>query len=135
MTPADFHRAVLYTVSLIALFIAIMAYHGARARDDGQWTNQPPDIRKWFSTVMQPENPRQSCCGEGDAFEVALKGDNPDTSIHVAIVNGRGVIPDGFEIDVPRSKLQPNYGNPLDHYILFIGANGRLLCLIPKIGA
>jgi hypothetical protein len=117
----------------VALSAVVLA-SPAMARDDGQWSGQSAEIRLWFQSVMQPEHPHISCCGEGDAFEVTLDGDNPDGSIAVVIVNGRGMIPDGTPLDVPRSKLQPKFGNPLDHYILFIAGDGRLLCLIPKSG-
>lgn len=107
----------------------------AQARNDGQWTSQAPEIRSWFQSVMQPENPGQSCCGIADAFDVEMTGDNPDGSIAVVIINGKGIYPDGTAVDVPRSKLQAKYGNPLDNYILFIGNGGRIYCLIPKVGA
>jgi hypothetical protein len=107
----------------------------ALARDNGQWGDQPTEIRQWFQSVMQPENPYMSCCGEADAFEVQLEGDEPDGSIAVRIIAGPDPEAIGAEIDVPRSKLQARYGNPLDKYILFIGSGGRIYCLIPKVGA
>src|ERR1700694_5719097 len=93
---------------VIALFVAavllLWASH-VMARDDGQWANQPQEIRQWFQSVMQPNNSKVSCCGEGDAFEVLLDG-NEDEFIRAIIVNGRGVIPDGTLVMVPRIKLQ-----------------------------
>src|ERR1700756_1029674 len=41
----------------------------AIARDLGQWDNQPIAVRQWFQSLMQPDNPYVSCCGEADAFE------------------------------------------------------------------
>lgn len=126
-------RAIL--IALAVAVLALGACGGVHARDDGQWENQSAEIRAWFGSVMQPENPAVSCCGTADAFDVELTGDNPDGSIAVRVLNGKGMLPDGTEIDVPRSKIQSRYGNPLDKYILFIGAGGRLYCLIPKVGA
>jgi hypothetical protein len=115
--------------------LAALAATAALARPSPQWADEPAEIRQWFQSVMQPENPYQSCCGEADAFEVELTGDNPDGSIATKIIDGKDIIPNGTEIDVPRSKLQAKYGNPLDKYILFIGSGGRIYCLIPKVGA
>lgn len=105
----------------------------AFGRDDGQWSNQPPEIRQWFQSVMQPNN-RASCCGEGDAFDVRLDGEEQNGDIRAIILNGRGIYPDGTLVLVPHIKLQPKYGNPLDKVILFIGAKGEPICLIPKVG-
>lgn len=124
-------------VFLIALAVAVLALGacgGVHARDGGQWADQPPEIRAWFGSVMQPGG-RASCCGEGDAYDVELDGDAPDGSIRAVVVDGHGVIPDGTLVIVPRERLQAKYGNPLDKVILFIGANGKPLCLIPRVGA
>jgi hypothetical protein len=40
----------------------------ALARDNGQWNNSPITVREWFQSLMQPDNPYMSCCGEADAF-------------------------------------------------------------------
>ena len=105
----------------------------ALARDDGQWSSQPPEIRQWFGSVMQPNN-RASCCGEADAFDVRLDGEEQNGDIRAIILNGRGIYPDGTLVLVPHTKLQAKYGNPLDKVILFIGARGEPICLIPKVG-
>jgi hypothetical protein len=103
------------------------------ARDDGQWENQPPEIRQWFRDLMQPGTRYVSCCGEGDAYDVQLDGEE-DGDIRVIVLNGRGTIQDGTLLLVPKRVLQPKYGNPLDKVILFVGAGGKPLCLIPKSG-
>src|SRR5262249_36543242 len=41
-------------------------------RDDPEWERRPPHIRKWFQSLMQPDDPRTSCCGEADAYEADL---------------------------------------------------------------
>lgn len=122
----------------LAVLAATVTLSPALALDNGQWTDQPPEIRAWFQSVMQPDNPAMSCCGEGDAFEVTLDGDDAD-SFAAIIFNGKGIYPNGAHVSVPRSKLQYKYGNPLPldpgHYILFIQiSNGRPLCLIPGSG-
>lgn len=116
-----------------ALLPLLLATAPVFARDDGQWSNQPPEIRKWFESVMQPNN-RASCCGEADAFDVALDGEEANGDMRAIILNGRGLYPDGTLVLVPHEKLQVKYGNPLDKVILFIGVGGRPICLIPKAG-
>lgn len=123
------------TYRLVAVCALVLAAGGAAARDNGQWSDQPKEIRDWFRSVMRPDSPYQSCCGEADAFDVELAGDNPDGSIATRVLDGKGAIPDGTRINVPRSKLQAKYGNPLDNYILFIGSGGQVYCLVPKTGA
>jgi hypothetical protein len=41
-------------------------------RNDKVWENNPPHIRKWFQSLMQPDFPQASCCGEADAYEADL---------------------------------------------------------------
>jgi hypothetical protein len=128
LSAVSWHRTLVLAFVSTGL-IAIPAL----ARDDGQWSNQPPEIRQWFESVMQPNN-RASCCGEADAFDVQLDGEEQNGDIRAIILNGRGLYPDGTLVLVPHTKLQPKYGNPLDKVILFIGAGGRPICLIPKVG-
>ena len=35
-------------------------------RDLGQWENSQPTIRAWFNSLMRPDIPTLSCCGEAD---------------------------------------------------------------------
>lgn len=116
-------------------FVAVLAATTALARDTGQWGNQPPEIRAWFQSVMQPENPYQSCCGEADAFDAEMVGEEPDGAMDVRILAGPVTEWIGTVVIVPREKLQVRYGNPLDKIILFIGAGGKIYCLIPRVGA
>lgn len=105
----------------------------AMARDNGQWGNQPTYLRERFQKLMQPDNPRMSCCGEADAFEAdsfEVRGDE-----YVAIItDGRGVIPNGTRISVPNQKLKWDEGNPTGHGIIFIGSNGQVFCYVTPGG-
>jgi hypothetical protein len=73
------------------------------ARDTGQRENQPIYLRQWFQKLMQPDNPDMSCYGEADALEAdsfEIRGDQ-----YVAIItNGKGIIPEGTRISVPKNK-------------------------------
>src|SRR5436190_2124372 len=52
------------TLSLPTLLLATPGL----ARDSGQWEATDAAIRAWFRDLMQPDNPRVSCCGEADAY-------------------------------------------------------------------
>lgn len=101
----------------------------ALARDNGQWANEPLNIRQWFMSLMQPDAPQVSCCGESDAFEAddfEAHGDH-----YVAIItDGRGVIPDGTRIEVPNAKMKWDKGNPTGHGIIFMGQGGQIYCYV-----
>jgi hypothetical protein len=116
---------------IVILFVLVSL--PALARDNGQWGNQPAYLREWFQKLMQPDNPRMSCCGEADAFEAdsfEVRGDE-----YVAIItNGKGVIPEGTRITVPNQKLKWDEGNPTGHGIIFIGSNGQVFCYVTPGG-
>ena len=97
----------------------------ALARDSGQWAGSPAAVRQWFQSLMQPDNPSLSCCGEADAFEAdtfEVEGDH-----YIAIItDGKGVIANGTRITVPNAKMKWDKGNPTGHGIIFIGSSGQL---------
>jgi len=118
-------RIIIATVALASL--------PAMARDNGQWEHQPASIRQWFQKLMQPDNPRVSCCGEADAFEAdsfEAQGDH-----YVAIItDGKGVLATGTKIPVPNTKMKWDEGNPTGHGIIFIGTQGQVFCYITPGG-
>lgn len=106
---------------------AIMLAGMAQGRDLGQWENSDPAIRQWFKTLMRPDMPDMSCCGEADGYyadEIHVRGgktfatitdDRPDGPLgrpHVAI---------GTEIEIPDEKLKWDRSNPTGHAIVFLG--------------
>jgi hypothetical protein len=103
------------------------------ARDNGQWEGSDPRIRQWYQQLMQPDNPRVSCCGEADAFEAdayEVEGDH-----YVAVItDGKGMIPNGTKIPVPNHKMKWDNGNPTGHGIIFIGTHGQIYCYIAPGG-
>jgi hypothetical protein len=121
---------------LILILAAIVVATGvvaASARDDGQWANVPENVRQWFRSLKQPDHPRQSCCGEADAFEAdnfEAEGDH-----YVAIItNGKGVIPSGTRIPVPNQKMKSDAGNPTGHGIIFLGPQRQVYCYVTPGG-
>ena len=104
----------------LAAIAALVMLLPASARDDGQWEGSPQATRQWFQSLMQPDNPSVSCCGEADAFEAdefEIEGDH-----YVAIITGgRGVFQNGTRFPVPNHKMKWDAGNPTGHGIVFIG--------------
>ena len=114
-----------YVLILLSLFASI----AASARPGPQWADTPTYIREWFQSLMQPDNPAMSCCGEADAFEAdqfEVEGDH-----YIAIITeGKGYMKVGTRIVVPNSKMKWDKGNPTGHGIVFIGASGVLYCYV-----
>src|SRR5258708_23050310 len=108
------------TVAVTSVVVAI-GIVAAKARDDGQWADVPENVRQWFESLKQPDHPRQSCCGEADAFEAdsfEVEGDH-----YVAIITGHravSTIPLGTRIPVPNHKMKHDAANPTCHGTLFI---------------
>ena len=134
--------AIVWATAILVLLGIVLAWTvGASARDNGflHWSSEDQldptsadfKIRRWFQTLMQPDNPRVSCCGESDAYEAdsfEVEGDH-----YIAIItHHRGVttIPLGTRILVPNSKLKYDSGNPSGHGIIFIGSAGQVFCYV-----
>ena len=117
---------------VILLMLALGA--PAAARDNGQWGNSPTHIRQWFQSLMQPDNPAISCCGEADAFEAdqfVVEGDH-----YVAIItDGKTVYPPGTRIAVPNEKMKWDAGNPTGHGIIFLQiGTAKVYCYVAPGG-
>ena len=104
------------------------------ARDAQQWIEDTA-IAKWFKTLMQPDNPMISCCGDADAYEAdsfAQEGKQ-----YVAIITGYRVVknvPIGTRIVVPSHKLKYDAGNPTGHGIIFLGSQQQVFCYVTPGG-
>lgn len=106
------------------------------ARDNGQWGATDSDIRTWYRELMQPDNPRVSCCGQSDAYYA--DGFEIDGDKYVAIITderddaplGRPHIPPGTRIIVPNNKLKHDRGNPTGHGVIFVNTTLDVLCYV-----
>ena len=118
---------------LLSAIAALAMLMPATARDNGQWEDSPAAVRQWFQSLMQPDNPYLSCCGEADAFEAdtfEVAGDH-----YIAVItDGKGVIPEGTRIPVPNAKMKWDAGNPTGHGIIFTGAQGQVYCYVTPSG-
>jgi hypothetical protein len=98
-----------------------------------QWADVPPNVRQWFQSLTQPDDPSMSCCGEADAFEAdtfEVEGDH-----YVAIItDGKGVFESGTRIPVPNPKMKWDAGNPTGHGIIFIGPQKQVYCYVAPGG-
>jgi hypothetical protein len=115
---------------LIALLLLTST---ALARGNGHWSGQPANIRQWFQSLMQPDNPYRSCCGEADAFE-ADTFDQEDGHWVAVITDGKGVLANGTRFIIPDGKLKFDKGNPTGHGIVFIGDQGQVYCYVAPGG-
>ncbi|MDB5584818.1 MAG: uncharacterized protein JWR80_9994 [Bradyrhizobium sp.] len=112
----------------------------AAARDSGQWEGSNPAIREWYRSLMQPDNPNVSCCGEADAYwcdEIKVRqgktfcsitddrDDKPLGRPHVAI---------GTEFEIPNHKLKWDKSNPTGHAIIFVASGVHVLCFVQGTG-
>jgi hypothetical protein len=118
---------------LCIALLAVVVSAPAVARDYGQWEGQAPHIRKWYQQLMQPDNPRMSCCGEADAFEADSFEVNGDHYVAI-ITDGKGVIPNGTRFPVPNHKMKWDEGNPTGHDVIFIGTQGQIYCYVAPGG-
>jgi hypothetical protein len=125
--------AIVIAAAMLVAALVVAAFRPAHARDNGQWGDQPANIREWFQELKQPDNPYMSCCGEADAFEAdtfEVEGDH-----YVAVItDGKGVLPAGTRINVPNQKIKWDRGNPTGHGIIFIGSAGQIYCYVAPGG-
>lgn len=115
------------------VLLALLLITPAQARNSGQWADVPTNIREWFRTLMQPDNPQVSCCGEADAYEADSFTVEGGHTIAI-ITDGHGVIPDGTRVAIPDKKMKWDSGNPTTHGIVFIGSSGQVYCYISPAG-
>ena len=133
-------------ITLGMLFI--FAGEAAHARDQGQWGNTDPELRKWYSGLMQPDVPTASCCGEGDAYwadqikvrdgkvYAIITDDRPDEPLkrmHVDV---------GTEIEIPNNKVKwgatdpdkTEFKNPTGHGVVFLSTGKYVFCYVSPGG-
>lgn len=128
-------------VGLIAVAFFIMALvDTVFARDLGQWTTTDQSIRHWYETLMQPDDPAVSCCGEADAYwadSFEVDGDK-----YVAIITdsrpdeplGRPHRDVGTKIVIPNNKLKYDQSNPTGHGIVFLSRGDYVYCYVTPGG-
>lgn len=122
-----------------ALIALVLLCSPAFAHDEGQF-NGDAAIRDWYQALMQPDNPKMSCCGEADSYwcddyyardgkaYCKITDDRPDEPRrrpHVEI---------GTEIEIPPYKLKWDKSNPTGHGIVFISRQHYVYCYVQAGG-
>jgi len=128
---------LFYFVTVAAIIAgAIVLATNAGARDLGQWEGSDPAISQWYKTLMQPDNPAISCCGEADAYW-ADKVEVKDGKVYATITDtrddkplGRRHIPPGTVFQIPPHKMKFDRGNPTGHVVIFISLSDQVLCFV-----
>lgn len=122
------------------VFVIIMLAVAAHARDLGQWEASDPVVREWYKSLMRPDVPAMSCCGEADAYwaddvhvrdgktYAIITDDRPDGPL------GRPHIPVGTEVEIPPEKLKWDRGNPTGHNVLFVTTFRYPYCFVQGSG-
>jgi hypothetical protein len=122
-------------VGPVILFAFLLAVAQVFARPGPQWAGEPESIRQWFQSLMQPDNPSMSCCGEADAYEADNFEEDASGNYVAIITDGKGVIPNGTHITIPDAKIKWDKGNPTGHGFVFIGSQGQIYCYVTPGGA
>ena len=133
--------SILAWFALMAAFVIVLDLISfASAHDDGQWGNADPAVRAWYQSLMQPDVPTASCCGEADAYwadEVHVRdgktyatitddrSDEPLKRPHVAI---------GTEVEIPTNKLKWDRSNPTGHGVVFLSRENYVYCFVQPGG-
>jgi hypothetical protein len=125
---------------LITLLTFVLTVWPVLSRDLGQWENSDPALREWYRTLMRPDYPQGSCCGEADAYwcdDVHVKDgktfciitdDRDDVPLH------RPHVPVGTVIEVPNEKLKWDRGNPTGHSVVFLDTSRGVYCFVQSGG-
>jgi len=126
----------------IWLIVLLSLLSPAAARDVGQWEEIDPVVRQWYKTLMQPDNPGTSCCGEADAYWADSFEVTPDGEYIAIITDERDDVPlrrqhkeVGRRIVVPKHKLKYDQSNPTGHGIIFLsGTSDYVYCYVAPGG-
>ena len=126
------------------VFLALALTTAANAADYAA-----PDLSSYYASLMQPDNPYASCCGEGDAYHADRTEFDANGNLVAIITDTRSderKLPDGRVINrrhikpgtkflVPKSKIRKRpIPNPTPHTIIFIGSHMNVLCYEPQAG-
>jgi len=131
-----------FDVAICALvWISLAPFLGSSgfARDLGQWENSDPVVTEWYRSLMRPDAPESSCCGEADAYFAKttvkdgktlaiITDDRPDEP------RGRPHRDVGEVFEVPDVKLKWDRSNPTGHDIVFLSRAGYVWCFVQGTG-
>lgn len=125
----------LALVCMGALLIFLYSIKFAVAHD-----HDHPELDSWYATLMQPDAPAVSCCGESDGYwcddyyardgkaYCKITDDRDDRPLK------RPHIPVGTEIEIPNHKLKYDRGNPTGHSVVFVNQSNYVFCFVQNGG-
>ena len=90
-------------------------------------------VCEWVRTLMQPDNPMASCCGEADRFE-SDDYEVVNGELFAIITTGEGQMFNGLYVKVPPGKLKGDTGNPTGHGQIFMNGPNNVYCYVPPGG-
>jgi len=108
-----------------------------------------PECDAWYASLMQPDNPTVSCCGEADAYwcdpihvreeekqgvRVKITSCTINDPREDAPLHNRVHVPIGTVIDIPDYKLKWDKGNPTGHAIVFLSRMQYVYCFVQDGG-
>jgi hypothetical protein len=115
--------------------VAALVIGSAKAHDPDHM-----DHLEWYQSLMQPDAPTSSCCGEADAYwadEIHVRngktyakitGDRSDEPRHPPHIDV------GTEIEIPNNKLKWDKSNPTGHGVVFLSRAGYVFCYVQPGG-
>lgn len=135
----------LLDVALVAFLLVGVVAEVAHPRGTAeQWAQYneryatPPEVKKWIEDLAQPDS-LVKCCGEADAYwadSFEVQGDQ-----YVAIITderkdvpNRPIVAPGTKVLVPKHKHKVDAGNPTGHGVIFLDAQGAVLCYVVPPG-
>lgn len=128
-------QAIAFMVIVGAAVFLIALVGKALAKDVGQWGDTDPEIRHWYQTLMMPDLPYVSCCGEADSYwadDVFVKDgktyalitdDRDDAALHRS--HRDRTVPHL----IPDNKLERT-NNPTGHNVIFLSGGDDVYCFI-----
>jgi hypothetical protein len=136
------HRAATATTALACALPLLSVSISSRlsARDLGQWELVDPSVSRWYRSLMMPDNPTISCCGEADAYYADVFETDGDR--YVAVITDtrddaplrRHHVAPGTRIVVPNTKLKVDSGNPTGHGVIFLSSSDTVFCYVAPGG-
>lgn len=124
-------------LAALILLCAASCGHPAFAKDGPQWAQlNDPETSAWFERQKMPDSPRQSCCGEADAY-YADSVEVRDGKFFAIVTDERDDapldrphVPIGTRVEIPSHKFNDprNDLNPTLHGIVFLNVLGEPLC-------
>lgn len=137
---SDQRYLILALAGVVALIALLFSVRITPARDLGQWDAQDPSLREWYQSLMQPDAPTASCCGEADAYwcdDYYARGEKAYCRItddREDVTRGRPHRENGTEFEIPGNKLKFDRSNPTGHAVVFLSRGGYVYCFVQGAG-